>query len=73
MCNSSLGVALQEEEVEEEEEEELEEDATDRLKNDLEEVYDTDTNRLAIVQVRGDNLCITIPWWWPLPVCPLGS
>ena len=40
-----------EEEEEEEEEEELEEDATDRMKNALEEVYDNDTNRLSNVQV----------------------
>lgn len=43
---------LKEEEEEEEEEEEQEEDATDRMRNDLNEVYDNDTNKLAAVQVR---------------------
>lgn len=47
----SLSVFFQEEDEEEEEEEELEEDATDRLRNDLNEIYDNDTNRLAAVQV----------------------
>lgn len=43
---------IKEEEEEEEEEEEQEEDATDRMRNDLNEVYDNDTNKLAAVQVR---------------------
>lgn len=43
---------VKEEEEEEEEEEEQEEDATDRMRNDLNEVYDNDTNKLAAVQVR---------------------
>ena len=42
---------FEEEEEEEEEDEETEEDATNRMRNDLEEVYDNDTNRLAEVQV----------------------
>ena len=42
---------VKEEEEEEEEEEEQEEDATDRMRNDLNEVYDNDTNKLAAVQV----------------------
>ena len=41
----------QEEEEEEEEEEELEEDAVERMRNDLNEVYDDDINRLEAVQV----------------------
>lgn len=31
---------------------ETEEDATDRMRNDIEEVFDNDTNRLTTVQVR---------------------
>lgn len=49
---------LKEEEEEEEEEEEQEEDATDRMRNDLNEVYDNDTNKLAAVQVRA-ILCLS--------------
>jgi len=44
-------VVLQEEEEEEEEEEELEDDATDRMRNELNDVYDNDTNKLAAVTV----------------------
>lgn len=45
----------QEEEEEEEEEDETEEDAMDRIRNDMAEVYDNDTNRLANVQVTYPN------------------
>lgn len=45
---------LQEEEEEEEEEEELEEDANDRMRNELNDVYDNDTNKLAAVTVSSD-------------------
>lgn len=47
-----ISLVAQEEEEEEEEEEELEEDATDRMRNELNEVYDNDTNKLAAVQVK---------------------
>ena len=47
-----------EEEEEEEEEEETEEDANDRLTNDLNEVYDNDTNRLAAVQDKLEELLV---------------
>lgn len=53
---------LKEEEEEEEEEEEQEEDATDRMRNDLNEVYDNDTNKLAAVQVRA-ILCLSELNW----------
>ena len=46
-----LAEEFEEEEEEEEEDEETLEDATNRMRNDLEEVYDNDTNRLAEVQV----------------------
>jgi hypothetical protein len=49
---------MQEEEEEEEEDEETEDDATDRMRNELEEVYDNDTNRLAAVQVS--DLPVTV-------------
>ena len=42
---------FEEEEEEEEEEDELEEDAVERLKNEIGEVYDDDTNRLSALQV----------------------
>lgn len=42
---------LQEEEEEEEDDEEQEEDAIERMKNDFNEVYDDDTNRLSAVEV----------------------
>ena len=42
---------MQEEEEEEDEDEELEEDAMDRMKNELNDDYDNDTNKLAAVQV----------------------
>ncbi|ESO88926.1 hypothetical protein LOTGIDRAFT_105959, partial [Lottia gigantea] len=45
-----LAEEFEEEEGEEEEEEELEEDAIDRIRNDLNEVYDADTNKLDGVQ-----------------------
>lgn len=44
---------MQEEEEEEEEEEELEEDANDRMRNEINDVYDNDTNKLAAVMVSG--------------------
>jgi len=43
---------LQEEEEEEEEEEELEEDAIERIRNEINEWFDNDTNRLEGVQVK---------------------
>merc|ERR1712178_300608 len=46
------------EEEEEEEDLEPEEDATDRMRNKLEEVYDNDTNRLAVVQEKMEDLLI---------------
>ena len=51
----SILLHAQEEEEEEEEEEELEEDAVERMRNDLNEVYDDDTNRLEAVQVSHIN------------------
>jgi len=48
MCSSHLH---QEEEEEEDEDEETEEEAIERMKNDIEEIYDTDTNRVAAIQV----------------------
>ena len=50
-----LAEEFEEEEEEEEEDEETEEDATDRMQNDLAEVYDKDTNNLASVQVSGEK------------------
>jgi adenylate/nucleoside-diphosphate kinase len=44
-------LTFKEEEEEEEEEEELEEDATDRIRNELNDVYDDNTNKLAAVTV----------------------
>ena len=41
----------QEEEEEEDVDEETEEEAIERMKNDIEEIYDTDTNRVAAIQV----------------------
>ena len=51
LVQAILAEEFEEEEEEEEEDEESEEDATNRMRNDLEEVYDNDTNRLAEVQV----------------------
>ena len=51
LIQAILAEEFEEEEEEEEEDEETEEDATNRMRNDLEEVYDNDTNRLAEVQV----------------------
>ena len=51
LSQAILAEEFEEEEEEEEEDEETEEDATNRMRNDLEEVYDNDTNRLAEVQV----------------------
>merc|ERR1712178_457119 len=58
----------EEEEEEEEEEEDIEallaeefeeeEEETDRMRNKLEEVYDNDTNRLAVVQEKMEDLLI---------------
>ena len=48
---AQLAEEFEEEEEEDEEEDETEEDATDRMRNDLEEIYDKDTNSLAAVQV----------------------
>ena len=47
-----LADEFEEEEEEEEEDDEAEEDAVDRMKNDLNEIYDNDTNRLSTVKVR---------------------
>ena len=44
-------MTFKEEEEEEEEEEEFEEDATDRMRNELNDVYDDNTNKLAAVTV----------------------
>ena len=49
--NSYFFVIFQEEEEEDEEEEELEEDATDRIRNEINDIYDNDTNKLAAVTV----------------------
>ncbi|XP_041351641.1 adenylate kinase 9-like isoform X3 [Gigantopelta aegis] len=53
-----LAEEFEEEEDEEEEEEELEEDAIDRIRNELNEVYDNDTNRLEMVQETLEELFI---------------
>lgn len=47
-----LAEEFEEEEEEEEEDDETEEDATDRMRNDLEDIFDKDTNALAAVQVK---------------------
>ena len=51
---------FEEEEEEDEEEEELEEDAVDRMRNDLNEIYDDDTNRLESVQVCIYVVCVCV-------------
>ena len=48
-----LAEEFDEEDEEEEDDEEMEEDAQDRLKNEIGEVYDDDTSKLASVQVCG--------------------
>lgn len=42
----------QEEEEEEDVEEELEEDAVERMRNEMNDVFDDDTNKLEAIQVR---------------------
>ena len=52
-----LAEEFEEEEEEEEDDDETEEDATDRMRNDLEDIFDKDTNALATVQVRVYTIC----------------
>ena len=50
---------MQEEEEEEaEEEEETLEEATDRIKNDIDELYDNDTNRISAIQEKFEELLV---------------
>ena len=53
-----ISLFLQAEEEEEEDDEETEEDARDRLSNDLAELYDNDTNRLSSVTEGLDDVLI---------------
>ncbi|CAH1800208.1 unnamed protein product [Owenia fusiformis] len=53
-----LAEEFEEEEEEEDDDEEQEEDAIDRIRNDLADVYDNDTNSLAVVQDVLEELLI---------------
>eukprot|EP00057_Strongylocentrotus_purpuratus_P026855 XP_011681329.1 PREDICTED: adenylate kinase 9 [Strongylocentrotus purpuratus] len=56
--DAMLAEEFEEEEEEEEEEDELEEDAIERLKNEIGEVYDEDTNRISGVQETLEEIMI---------------
>ncbi|PIK35904.1 putative adenylate kinase 9 [Apostichopus japonicus] len=53
-----LAEEFEEEEEEEEDDDEMEEDAEDRLRNEIGEMYDDDTNRLASVQETLEEILI---------------
>ena len=53
-----FGDIKEEQEEEEEEELEPEEDAIDQMRNKLEEVYDKDTNSLAVVQEKFEDFLV---------------
>ena len=57
---AQLADEFEEEEEGEEEEDESEEDAVDRMKNDLNEVYDNDTNRLSTLKVNTEMKCVNL-------------
>ena len=53
-----LAEEFEEEEEEEDEDEETEEDANDRMRNDLEDIYDKYSNALAAVQEKLEEMLV---------------